>query len=487
MTRLLSEPVWESKIFDGEWVRGSADDRIVVEPATGKQLTTVGMATPDDVAAAATKAAAAQKDWAARPYTERAAVLRRAGQLFEQYADEIGEWVIREAGSIPAKAGLETHTAAEECYSAAALAAHPVGEVLRSEQPRLSFSRRVPVGTVGVIAPFNFPIILSIRAVAPALALGNSVILKPDPRTAICGGVVLARIFEEAGLPAGVFGMLPGGADAGEAIVVHPSVRVIAFTGSTRAGRAVGELAGRHLKRAHLELGGNNALIVMDDVDLEKAASVGAFGSFMHQGQICMTTGRQLVHESIAADYTALLAERADKLPVGDPFTGQVALGPLIDAKQRDHIHSLVTGSIAAGAKLAAGGTYEDLFYRPTVLADTPLTAPAFADEVFGPVAPVTSFATVEQAITIANDSEYGLSLGILTSDAMRGLELAQQIPTGLVHINDQTVGDEAVIPFGGMASSGNGGRVGGIGANLDAFTETQWVTAQSALPVYPF
>ena len=225
----------------------------------------------------------------------------------------------------------------------------------------------------------------------------------------------------------------------------------------------------------------------MDDVDLEKAASVGAFGSFMHQGQICMTTGRQLVHESIAADYTALLAERADKLPVGDPFTGQVALGPIIDAKQRDHIHSLVTGSIAAGAKLAAGGTYEDLFYRPTVLADTPLTAPAFADEVFGPVAPVTSFATVEQAVAIANDSEYGLSLGILTSDAMRGLELAQQIPTGLVHINDQTVGDEAVIPFGGMASSGNGGRVGGIGANLDAFTETQWVTAQSALPVYPF
>ena len=153
--------------------------------------------------------------------------------------------------AFPTKAGLETHTAAEECYNAAALAAHPVGEVLRSEQPRLSFSRRVPVGTVGVIAPFNFPIILSIRAVAPALALGNSVILKPDPRTAICGGVVLARIFEEAGLPAGVFGMLPGGADAGEAIVVHPSVRVIAFTGSTRAGRAVGELAGRHLKRAH--------------------------------------------------------------------------------------------------------------------------------------------------------------------------------------------------------------------------------------------
>ncbi|MGC0362366.1 benzaldehyde dehydrogenase (NAD) [Rhodococcus sp. 27YEA15] len=487
MTALLNERVWESKVFTGEWTAGGGEDRIVVEPATGEQLTTVGTATPDDVAVAGQQAAIAQKDWAAKPYTERAAVLRRAGQLFEHYADEIGEWLIREAGSIPAKAGLETHTAAEECYNAAALAAHPIGEVLRSEQPRLSFSRRIPVGTVAVVAPFNFPLILSIRAVAPALALGNSVILKPDPRTAISGGVVLARVFEEAGVPAGVFGMLPGGADVGEALVVHPSVRVIAFTGSTRAGRAVGELAGRHLKRAHLELGGNNALIVMDDVDIEKAVSVGAFGSFMHQGQICMTTGRQLVHESIVDDYTALLAEHADRLPVGDPFTGPVALGPIIDGKQRDHIHSLVTASLEAGATLAAGGTYEDLFYRPTVLARTPSTAPAFAEEVFGPVAPVCSFATVEEAIALANSTDYGLSLGILTGDAMRGLELAEQIPTGLVHVNDQTVADEAVVPFGGLAASGNGGRVGGIGANLDAFTETQWVTAQSALPTYPF
>ncbi|MHA4848091.1 MULTISPECIES: aldehyde dehydrogenase family protein [unclassified Rhodococcus (in: high G+C Gram-positive bacteria)] len=485
--RLLDEPVWESRIFTGEWVRGSADDHSVVEPATGKQLSTIGMATADDVARAADRAATAQADWAARPYTERAAVLRRAGILFEQHADEIAEWVIREAGSTAAKAHIEIHTAAEECYNAAALAAHPHGEVLRSEQPRLSFSRRIPVGTVGVIAPFNFPIILSIRAVAPALALGNAVVLKPDPRTAICGGVVLARIFQEAGLPAGLLSVLPGGAAAGEAVVIHPAVRVIAFTGSTRAGRAVGELAGRHLKRAHLELGGNNALIVLADADLDKAVSVGAFGSFMHQGQICMAAGRQLVHKSIAADYTALLAEHAERLPVGDPFTGDVALGPIIDAKQRDHIHTLVTESISAGATLAAGGVYDDLFYRPTVLAQTPLTAPAFRDEVFGPVAPVASFSSVEEAVGIANSSEYGLSLSILTADAMKGLELAQRIPAGLVHINDQTVGDEAVVPFGGVGSSGNGGRVGGIGANLDAFTETQWVTAQSTMPVYPF
>lgn len=482
VTGLLAQPVWESHIFTGEWVRGGAEDHVVVEPATGGQLTTVGMATAEDVARAADRAASVQADWAARPFTERATVLRRAGALFEQHADEIAEWVMREAGSIRPKATLETHTAAEECHNAAALAAHPYGEVLRSEQSRLSFSRRIPVGTVGVIAPFNFPIVLSIRAVAPALALGNAVILKPDPRTAVCGGVVLARIFEEAGLPAGLLSVLPGGAEAGEAVVVHPTVRVIAFTGSTRAGRFVGELAGRHLKRAHLELGGNNALIVLEDADLEKAVAAGAFGSFMHQGQICMAAGRHLVHKSVAADYAALLAEHADRLPVGDPYTGDVALGPIIDARQRDHIHALVSKSVEAGATLAAGGRYEGLFYRPTVLAQTPVTAPAFHEEVFGPVAPVTSFDSVEEAVAIANTCDYGLSLSILTADAMKGLELAQRIPAGLVHINDQTVGDEAVVPFGGVGSSGNGGRVGGIGANLDAFTETQWVTAQSTI-----
>lgn len=485
--RLLAQPVWESRIFTGEWIRGSAEDQAVVEPATGRQLSTVGMATGEDVARAADRAACAQADWAARPFTQRAAILRRAGILFEQHADEIAEWLVREAGSVPAKAAIETHTAAEECHNAAALAAHPYGEVLRSEQPRLSFSRRIPVGTVGVIAPFNFPIILSIRAVAPALALGNAVLLKPDPRTAICGGVVLARIFEEAGLPPGLLSVLPGGAEAGEAVVVHPTVRVIAFTGSTRAGRLIGELAGRHLKRAHLELGGNNALIVLDDADLERAVSAGAFGSFLHQGQICMAAGRHLVHENIAASYTALLAEHADRLTVGDPFTSDVALGPIIDARQRDHIHAMVTKSVEAGATLAAGGCYDGLFYRPTVLAQTPLSAPAFADEVFGPVAPVATFGSIEEAVAIANGSDYGLSLSILTADAMKGLEIAQRIPAGLVHVNDQTVGDEAVVPFGGVGSSGNGGRVGGIGANLDAFTETQWVTAQSTMPVRAF
>ncbi len=266
--------------------------------------------------------ALSQGEWAALPFSERAAVLRRAGQLFEENAEEISGWNMRESGAIGPKAGLEVHIAAQECYEAAALAAHPTGTVLRSEMPRLSFSRRIPVGVVGVIAPFNFPLILSIRSVAPALALGNAVVLKPDPRTAISGGVVLARIFAEAGLPRGLLSVLPGGADVGEALVIDPAVRVIAFTGSTRAGRAVGALGAQHLKRVHLELGGNSALIVMDDVDVEKAVSVGAFGSFMHQGQICMTTGRHLVDARILEDYVRALGEHADHLPVGRSHLG---------------------------------------------------------------------------------------------------------------------------------------------------------------------
>ncbi|MCD2197539.1 aldehyde dehydrogenase family protein [Actinomycetospora endophytica] len=485
---LLDADVWTGKLLDGGWRAGAGAERIVVEPATGTELGRVATASPDDVTGAADRAAAAQREWAARPFTERAAILRRAGDLWEAHAEEVQGWIVRESGGITPKAQLETHIAAQECFEAAALASHPTGEILRSEQPRLSFARRRPAGVVGVIAPFNFPLILAIRAVAPALALGNAVVLKPDPRTAVCGGVSIARVFEEAGLPAGLLAMLPGGAeDVGEAVIADPRVRVVAFTGSTRAGRAVGALAAQHLTRAHLELGGNSALIVMGDVDVEQAASIGAFGSFMHQGQICMTTGRHVVDAAIADDYVAALAQHAEKLPVGDPSSGTVALGPIIDAGQRDHVHELVTGTVDGGARLEAGGTYEDLYYRPTVLSGVTRQSPAWAQEVFGPVAPVIPYASEDEAVALAADSEYGLSLGILAGDGLRALELSDRIPSGAVHINDQTVADEATIPFGGWGASGNGSRTGGIQANLDAYTETQWVTAQSRLAQYPF
>src|SRR5579863_6364987 len=483
---LMDEAVWRGKIYSGGWVDGGGGDAAVIEPATGAELARTGIARPADVARAARLAAAAQPAWAAVPHTERAALLRRAAAIWEANAPEIEQWVIRESGKIVPAAQFETHVSLGEIYEATTLPSRPYGDLLPSEQPRLSFAERVPAGVVGVISPFNFPQILGIRSVAPALALGNAVVLKPDPRTAVCGGVVLARVFEEAGLPDGLLHVLPGGVDAGEAMIADPLVRIISFTGSTAAGRRVGELAARHLKRAHLELGGNSALVILDDADVAAAASAGAWGSFLHQGQICMTTGRHLVADRIYDDYVAAMAEKASHLPVGDPATGTVALGPIIDERQRDKVHALVTGSTDQGARLAAGGTYEGLFYQATVLADVTTGMPAYANEVFGPVAPVLRFSSFDEAAQIAADTEYGLSLGILTRDVMRGLELARRIPTGIVHINDQTVDDEPNIPFGGIFDSGTGTRFGGT-ANLEAFTETRWVTVQGDIAPYPF
>ncbi|GAA3162676.1 benzaldehyde dehydrogenase [Blastococcus jejuensis] len=484
---LLDNGAWQGKVWTGAWTDGSGGSYDAVEPATGETIGAVGKATPADVSTAAARAVEAQRGWAALPFEERAAVLRKAGDVLSAHADEIKGWLARESGAIQPFGDFQVHTSAQECYEASALPSHPYGELLRSGSPRLSFARRVPAGVVGVIAPFNVPTILAIRAVAPALALGNAVILKPDPRTAISGGAMFARVFEEAGLPAGVLQVLPGGADVGEALVVEPAVRIIAFTGSTRAGRAVGSLAGQHLKRAHLELGGNSALIVMPDVDVRAAASVGAWGTFAHSGQICMATSRHLVHESIAEEYTQILTEKVEKLPVGDPFRDHVALGPLIDAGQRDRVHGLVTASVDGGAQVRTGGTFEGLFYRPTVLGNVPVDAPAYQEEIFGPVAPVTPFSSIDEVVKLAAGTEYGLSLGILTKDVYAGLELAERIPSGLVHINDQTVNDEAVAPFGGVGASGTGSRHGGPQANIEAFTETQWVTVRGDLPAYPF
>nr|WP_221476952.1 benzaldehyde dehydrogenase [Streptomyces zagrosensis] len=469
----------------GGWTPATGGQVSVVEPATGNTLERIGSGRAEDIARATARAATAQQQWADTPYTERAAIMRRAGDLFTERAEEIHGWLIREAGSVLGKAEFETTLAAQECYEAAALASRPFGELLPSAQPRLSMVRRTPVGVVGVIAPFNAPLVLATRSVAPALALGNAVVLKPDPRTAVCGGVAVMRVFEEAGLPAGVLAMVPGGPEAGQALVTDPHTRVISFTGSTAAGRKVGAAAAEHLKRVHLELGGNSAIIVLPDADVERAVSTAAWGSFFHQGQICMTTGRHLVHESIADEYAERLAHKAEQLTVGDPTRPEVALGPIIDATQRDKIHSLVTASVKGGARLAAGGTHEGLFYRPTVLTEVTGSSPAYTEEVFGPVAPVRAFRDTDEAVAMATESEYGLSLGILTRDVMRGLHLAERIPTGLVHINDQTVNDEALAPMGGVGASGTGARFGGA-ANIEAFTDTRWITMRAQEAQYP-
>lgn len=482
---LLDSAVWSKKIYTGGW-EDAGDERAVVEPATGRQLGTVGIASVDDVLRAATQAAAAQKEWALTPPERRAAILRRAGELWSLHAAEIQEWLVREAGSVPAKAGLEIHMAEGICFEAAALPSHPHGEVLTSNDARWSFARRRPCGVVTVIAPFNFPLILSIRSVAPALALSNAVLLKPDPRTVVSGGVSLVRIFEEAGLPPGLLQLLPGDASVGQAVVEAPEVSVISFTGSTPVGRKIGEAASRLLKRAHLELGGNNALVVLPGADPMRAASAGAFGSYLHQGQICMTAGRHIVHESLVESYVEALAAKADALTVGDPTQEDVVLGPIIDAGQRERIDRIVSDTVSAGAHLVAGGRIEGAGYRPTVLTGVTTDMPAWREEIFGPVAPVTSFSTLDEAAELVNESEYGLSVGIL-GDVGQAMELADRLDSGKIHINEQTVSDEPNVPFGGVKNSGNGSRFGGASANIEAFTETQWVTMRPDIAPYPF
>ena len=369
---------------------------------------------------------------------------------------------------------------------AAAMPLQATGQVLPSPPGRLSLARRLPLGVVGVISPFNFPLVLSLRSVAPALAVGNAVVIKPDPRTPYAGGLAIAEVLSAAGLPKGLLHVLPGDAEAGQALVEAPGVPMIAFTGSTAAGRRIGELAGRHLKKVSLELGGKNSLIVLDDADLDQAVSAIAFGAYFHQGQICMATGRVLVQRRLAAALTERLAEKARQLPVGDPAKDTVALGPIIDQRQLDHVKAIVDDSVAAGAVLEAGGTHEGLFYAATVLSNVRPGMRAFDEEIFGPVANVIVFDDDDEAAALANSTDYGLSAGILSASVGRAMALGDKLHTGLLHINDQTVADEVVNPFGGTGSSGNGTSVGGP-ADWEQYTHWQWVTLKETPPSYPF
>lgn len=477
---------WTGKVYSGGWVTPEGGRLSVREPATGDSLAEVGAASAADIRAAARAARAAQPGWAAHPLAQRAPLFRKAAAFLEANADAVKDWIVRETGSVPAKAAVELKVVLGELYEAAAMVLQPRGIILPSEPQVTSLARRVPHGVVGVISPFNFPMILSIRAVAPALASGNTVVLKPDPQTPVSGGLILAAAFEAAGLPPGVLHVLPGGVEAGEALVTDPDIDMIAFTGSTSVGRRIGGIAGGLLKKVSLELGGKNSLIVLDDADLDLAVSNAAWGAFLHQGQICMATGRVLVPTKLAKAFIERLAETADRLPVGDPFRDQVALGPMISQRQADRVGDIVRDSVAAGAGLRAGGKADGLFVRPTVLDEVAPGMRAFEEEIFGPVAPVTVYADEDEAVKLANMTDYGLSSGIITGSSARGMEVAARLRTGIVHVNDQTVADEPYAPFGGTGASGNGSRHGGP-ANWDEFTQWQWMTMKHAPPRYPF
>jgi benzaldehyde dehydrogenase (NAD) len=467
------ERVWTGSIFTGSWQR-TQHTLPSTEPATGQVLGEVGAADAQDLARCAAAAAEAGRGWARTGYRERAGVLRKAAELFARHREEITGWLRREGGKAAAPAGLDFDLALEELYEATALPSRPWGELLPTTQPgRISVARRVPFGVVAVIAPWNFPLVLAMRSVAPALATGNAVLLKPASETAISCGVVIARLFEEAGLPAGVLHMLPGkGSELGNAVAEDPHIDMISFTGSTPVGRTLSEAAGKHLKKMVSELGGDNPFVVLEDADVQAAAMAGAFGSFTHQGQVCMAVGRHLVAESIAEDYVTALCDRARKLTVGDP-RGDADLGPVINQGQAEHIEDVLRRSVDAGARVACGGTRDGLFVRPTGV--TP-EMPAFAEEIFGPVAPVTTFRTDDEAVDLANRTAFGLVAGVHSGSGGHARAVGERLRAGMIHINDQTVNDEALAPFGGIGDSGGDGRFGAL-ANLEEFTRWQWMT----------
>ncbi len=484
---VATAPMTWLDLFLAGWRPGTGAPREIREPATGRPLIAVPEATADDVARAAAAAAAAQPAWAETSYVERARILRRAAEIYEAHRDEFGTWTQRETGAVHGKMHHEQNFTVQELLNASTMPSQAYGSLMPSAMPgRLSMVRRVPIGVIGAITPWNSPSVLGMRVVAPALALGNAVVLKPDPQTPVAGGAMFSAVFAEAGLPDGLLQIVVGGAEVGEAIVTDPNIHAVSFTGSTAAGRRVGGLAGQLLKKVSLELGGNNAFVVLDDADLDAAASAGAYASFQFQGQVCFAAGRHIVHRSVAGDYVDALVEKAKRLRLGDPYREEVDLGPIVNERQLARVDGIVRRSIDGGARLAVGGTHEGLFYRPTVLTDVSTDLPAWTDEIFGPVAPVVTFDTDDEALALANQTEYGLAGAVYSRSISRGLALAQRIRSGMVHVNDQTVNDEAIIPFGGMGASGNGSRFGGA-ANWDEFTQWQWVTVRDVPRSFPY
>jgi benzaldehyde dehydrogenase (NAD) len=485
--KLLDGLDWQGKISSDGWRDGGAPAIPITDKSTGASLGTLGVATAGDVAAAAKSAAEHQPAWAARSRDERAAVLERAKELLAAHRDEFVWWLVRESGSTVPKASVEVDfTLGKFAQIISELRAGVFEEVIVDEGGYRSVAERVPLGVVGVIGPFNFPLYLCLRAVIPALAYGNAVVLKPDQQTAVAAGILSAVLFAEAGVPEGVFHVLPGDVEPGKALTVDPNVAMIAFTGSSAVGKQIGGAAGALLKRVSLELGGNSPFIVLEDADIEAAARCGAWGSFLHQGQICMASSRHLVHENIADQYAAALTVHASKLAVGNPALGEFHLGPLINDEQRARVDRIVKETVASGGTVTTGGTHEGNFYRPTVIVDVKPGMAAFDEEIFGPVAPITTFKTDDEAVALANGTEYGLSSSVHSKSLEHARAVARRLKTGMVHINDQTVNDDPRAPFGGVGASGNGSRQGGH-ASLDEYTTWHWSTERVEPPMYPF
>ena len=480
---------WHEAVFvDGVFRKPHGSETIRVrDKASGEIFAVAGLAGQADVDAAVISARKAQADWADRTFADRAAVLRDAAAVLSSQAPQLRELIMRETGCIGGKADYEIAAATSELIEAAALASRSPGELVPTTHTgRLSLSERVPLGLVGVITPWNFPLVLGMRVIAPALALGNAVLLKPSPETPLSGGLAIAGLLAEAGLPAGLFQVLPGDVEVGQRLVTHPDIAMIHFTGSTGVGRQIAQTAGGLLKKVSLELGGNNALIVLDDADLDQAAMIGAWSSFHYQGQTCITAGRHIVTEGIAQAYAEALAKRANAITVGNTVTQDVGLGPLINQRQLDRAAQFLADAVEQGAEVLAGGTTEGPFFRPTVVTGVPTSCTLWTEEIFAPIAPIVVVADADEAIALANDTGYGLVNAVVTTDLFRGSQLARRLRAGMVHVNEATPQDEATAPFGGIGQSGLGGRSGGD-ANLEEFTERRWLTVNPGSVHYPY
>jgi len=422
------------------------------------------------------------ENWSKLPYNQRAHFMTKIAEIFEKRKMDVVKALRTEAGGWFGKSMFEASYVPEVFCAAAAMNYQSIGEVIPSEFGKLSMAIRRPVGVVSVISPWNFPAILTSRGIAFALAAGNTVVLKPSEETPYCGGLLFAEIFEEAGVPGGVLNVITCSRDnvaiVGEELIEHPLVKGVSFTGSTAVGREIAARAGAHLKKCCVELGGKDALIVCDDADMDRATGAANFGSFMHQGQICMSVEKILVQESIMQEFLERFKDRASRLKVGDP-TKELdhIIGPLINDRQVIKVKSQIDDAVAKGGKIVLGGKVEGRYVEPTIITDVTSDMTLYQDETFGPVVSVIPFSTDEEAIAIANDTEYGLSSGVITKDEYRGLEIAQKLETGMCHINCSSVNDEPHAPFGGSKSSGVG-RHGGRWAT-DTFTETRWITLE--------
>ena len=459
-----------------------------INPLTGEVASTAPAMKAGDIPAIAAKAGAAFPGWAAMGPNARRAVLMKAAEGLEARKDGFVAAMMAETGSTAGWAMFNLGLAAGMVREAAALTTQIAGEVIPSDKPGcLSMALKEPVGVILGIAPWNAPIILGVRAIAVPLACGNAVILKASetcPRT----HALIIEAFAEAGFPAGVVNVVTNAPeDAAEvvgALIDAPEVRRINFTGSTGVGRIIAVRAAQHLKPCLLELGGKAPLIVLEDADLDEAVKAAAFGAFMNQGQICMSTERIIVVEAVADAFAAKFAAKAQSMATGDPREGKTPLGAVIDQKTVSHVNALIDDALAKGATLLSGGKADSVLMPATVVDGVTSAMNLYRDESFGPVVAMIRARDAEHALELANDSEYGLSAAVFTRDTAKGLGIARRIKSGICHVNGPTVHDEAQMPFGGVGASGYG-RFGGR-QGIDSFTETRWITVETQPGHYP-